>query len=120
MAGAAGLVISGFEVPGGAQESPEMYGLIGKLITVPAQRDALIAILLEGVAGMPGCRSYIVAKDPADANAIWITEVWDSKTSHDASISLSSVKNAIAKGKPLIAGFGEHFVTAPAGGFGLR
>jgi len=23
---------------------------------------------------MPGCLSYIVANDPADANAIWITE----------------------------------------------
>ena len=31
---------------------------------------------------MPGCLSYVVAKDPADENAIWITEVWDSQASH--------------------------------------
>ncbi len=98
---------------------PEMYGLIGKLIAAPDQRDALIAILLEGIAGMPGCLSYVVAKDAADANAIWITEVWDSQASHAASLTLPSVQQAIARGKPLIAGFGEHIVTAPVGGQGL-
>lgn len=85
----------------------------------PGERDALIAILLEGVAGMPGCRSYVIAHDPADDNAIWITEVWDDQASHEASLSLPSVLVAIARGKPLIAGFGERFVTTPVGGHGL-
>ena len=79
----------------------------------------MIAILLEGIANMPGCLSDIVAKDANDANAIWITEVWDSQASHDASLSLPSVKAAITKGRPLIAGFGDRFVTAPFGGHGL-
>lgn len=96
-----------------------MYGLIGKMTAVAGQRDALIAILLEGVSGMPGCLSYVVAKDPADADALWITEVWDSEASHAASLSLPSVRGAIAKGKPLIAGFGDHVVTEPVGGHGL-
>lgn len=96
-----------------------MYGLIGKMKTVPGQRDALIAILIEGVSGMPGCLSYIVAQDPADPNAIWITEVWDSKESHKASLALPSVQAAIAKGRPMIAGFGERFETTPVGGQGL-
>jgi quinol monooxygenase YgiN len=100
-------------------EQTKMYGLIGKMTAVAGQRDALIAILLEGLADMPGCLSYIVAKDPADANAIWITEVWDSQASHKASLSLPSVKQAIARGKPLIAGFGESIVTEPVGGPGL-
>lgn len=103
-------------------EEKKMYGLIGKMTAVQGQRDALIAILLEGVTtmpGMPGCLSYVIAKDPADANAIWITEVWDSQASHKASLSLPSVKQAIARGKPLIAGFGESFVTEPVGGHGL-
>jgi quinol monooxygenase YgiN len=47
-----------------------MYGLIGKMKAFPGQRDALIAILLDGVSGMPGCRSYVIATDPADADAI--------------------------------------------------
>jgi quinol monooxygenase YgiN len=96
-----------------------MYGLIGKALAKPGERDALMAILLEGVAAMPGCLSYVVAKDPTDANAIWITEVWDSEASHQASLSLPSVKAAISRGRPLIAGFGERFVTEPVGGHGL-
>jgi quinol monooxygenase YgiN len=96
-----------------------MYGLIGKMTAVEGKRDELVAILLDGVSGMPGCLSYIVATDPADGNAIWITEAWDSKASHDASLALASVKAAIAKGRPLIATFGNGTVTTPVGGHGL-
>jgi len=50
----------------------------------PGQRATLAAILGEGTATMPGCLSYIVAEDLADADMLWVTEVWDSKASHDA------------------------------------
>lgn len=96
-----------------------MYGLIGKMTAVPGERDALIQILLEGTGGMPGCLSYVVAADPSDENAIWVTEVWDSAESHEASLSLPAVQEAIAKGRPLIASFDERTVTAPVGGQGL-
>ncbi len=97
-----------------------MYGLIGKMIAAPGTRDTLIAILLESLAGMPGCLSYIVAKDPADADSIWITEAWDSAESHQASLSLPAVQDAIARARPLIAGFGDSITTEPAGGVGLN
>ena len=96
-----------------------MYGLIGKMTAAAGRRDDLISILLEDTTGMPGCLSYIVARDPGDDNAIWITEVWDSPASHKASLTLESVKNAIAKARPLITGFGERFETTPVGGHGL-
>lgn len=98
-----------------------MFGLIGKMIAVSGQRDALISILLEdeGIAEMPGCLSYVVAKDSADENAIWITEAWTNEQSHRASLSLPSVQQAIARGKPLIAGFDHTTVTEPVGGHGL-
>ena len=96
-----------------------MYGLIGSMIAVEGKRDELIKMLLEGVSGMPGCLSYVVAKDPKDANGIWITEVWDGKDSHAASLKLPSVQAAIAKGKPLIAKFGSYKETEPIGGHGL-
>jgi quinol monooxygenase YgiN len=102
-----------------AEDGADMYGLIGKMVAVAGKRDELMAILLSGVGAMPGCLSYIVASDPADANAIWITEAWDSKASHDASLTLPSVKDAIAKGRPLIAAFGSGTVTTPVGGHGL-
>jgi quinol monooxygenase YgiN len=96
-----------------------MHGLIGRMDAVPGQRDALITILLEGVSGMPGCLSYVVAKDPANADAIWITEVWESQEQHQASLTLPSVRAAITKGRPLIAGFSDQTVTEPVGGHGL-
>jgi len=97
-----------------------MYGLIGKIKAVAGQRDALVAILLDGVSGMPGCLSYVVAQDPGDADAIWVTEVWDSQASHKASLSLLSVKDAISRGRPLIAGFDPHIETVPVGGHGIQ
>lgn len=97
-----------------------MYGLIGKMIAAPGKRDALIEILLEGQAELPGCLSYIVARDTEDENAIWIIEVWESQARHQASLSLPSVQQAIERGKPLIAGFGERFETEPVGGVGLE
>jgi quinol monooxygenase YgiN len=96
-----------------------MYGLIGKAKTVDGKRDEFIKLLMDGTGGMPGCLSYVVAKDPTDANAVWITEVWDSKESHEASLKLPAVQAAIAKGRPMIAGFGERFITEPVGGHGL-
>ena len=97
-----------------------MYGLIGKMRAAAGQREALIAILIESVGAMPGCLSYVVARDPGDADAIWITEVWDNADSHQASLALPAVRQAIARAKPLIAGFEQHIETVPVGGHGLR
>ena len=96
-----------------------MYGLIGKLSAVTGKRHELVAALIEGTGGMPGCLSYIVALDPADADGIWITEAWDGAESHKASLSLPQVQAAIAKAKPLIAGFSNRVETVPVGGHGL-
>lgn len=96
-----------------------MYGLIGKIKTVTGQRDAFISILIEEMESMPGCLSYIVAQDPTDVDAIWVTEVWVDQVSHQASLSLPAVQQAIARGRPMIAGFEERFETIPVGGHGL-
>lgn len=96
-----------------------MYGLVGKLLTVPGKRDELVAILLGGTGGMPGCVSYVIAKDATNPDAVWVTEVWESKEAHAHSLTLPAVRDAIARGKPLIAGFGERFETQPVGGTGL-
>jgi len=96
-----------------------MYGLIGKMTATKGKREELIKILLDGVANMPGCISYVVAKDLKDADGIWITEVWDTKESHDNSLKLPNVKEAISKGKPLIKSFDVYHETEPVGGQGL-
>ncbi len=96
-----------------------MYGLISRIDVHPGQRDSLADILLEGLTGLPGCLTYVVAKDSANPDALWVTEVWDSQASHESSLSLPSVQAAIAKGRPMIAGFSERTVTEPLGGHGL-
>lgn len=90
-----------------------MFGLIGKMIATAGHRDELIRILLEGTKDMPGCLSYIIAKDLADKDGIWITEVWENRESHHGSLSLPKVQAAIAKGRPLIAGMEEQTETEP-------
>jgi quinol monooxygenase YgiN len=96
-----------------------MYGVIGKMTAVAGQRDTVAALLLDGTQAMPGCLSYVIATDPADADALWITEVWDSAVSHKASLSLPAVQAVIAKARPLIAGFSNRVETVPIGGQGL-
>ena len=96
-----------------------MYGLISKIDVVAGQRDSLAAILLNGVSGMPGCRSYVVAKDLENPDALWVTEVWDSEATHAESLSLPSVQTAMREGRPMIAGFSERSETEPIGGHGL-
>lgn len=96
-----------------------MYGLIGKMLAAPGKRNELIAIMSEVGEDMPGCRSYVIARDPTNADALWITEVWDSKDSHIGSLKLDSVQNQISRARPIIAGFGERFETEPVGGIGL-
>jgi quinol monooxygenase YgiN len=113
---AAAAVASGLPGPQGARI---MYGLIAKLTAVPGKRDELIRMLGEGTKNMPGCLSYILAKDSVDENAVWVTEIWGSAASHDASLTLTTVKDTIARTKPLVAGFEKVAVTNPVGGIGF-
>src|SRR5699024_9458217 len=91
MAGAAVLSVPGLASSTGGND---LYGIIGKIRAMPGERDALIDILIGSGSGMPGCLSYVVARDPSDPEAIWVTEVWESQASHQASLSLPAVKDA--------------------------
>lgn len=109
-------------VPAAAQTAGRptpLYGLIGKMIARPGRRADLAAILIEGVSTMPGCLSYVIAEDPLAPDALWITEAWESKAAHRASLALPAVKAAIARARPLIAGMETVSETIPIGGHGL-
>ena len=115
--GSAGLLLA---IPAEVLAMDETrYGLIGKLRAQPGKRAELIAILLEGTGEMPGCKAYIVAEDAKESDVIWITEVWDKAESHKASLQLPAVQAAIARGRPLIAGFDSQVELDVAGGVGL-
>ena len=102
------------------KEPITMFGIIGQMHSTPGGRAKLIDILLAGTKDMPGCKLYAISADSSDETGLWITEIWDSAESHKASLQLPAVQNAIAKGKPLIAGFGDRHVVNPVGGFGLE
>jgi quinol monooxygenase YgiN len=93
-----------------------MYGLIGKITALTGRRDDLATILIQGTNAMPGCLSYVVAADATEPDALWVTEVWDSQANHRASLQLPGVQAAIARGRPLIAGFSNRVETVPIGG----
>ena len=93
----------------------EMYGLIAQMKAVPGKRSELIAILYAGTRDIPGNQLYLIAEDLDDPDAIWITEVWNTKTDHANSLQLPAVQEAIAKGRPLIEGMGMRAETKPLG-----
>ena len=97
-----------------------MYGLIVKLTVAAGKREQMIEVLRDSAGDMPGCMSYVVAKDSGDADTLWVTEVWDSVESHDASLTLPSVRSAIPRGKELVVGFEKVAVTTPVWGTGLE
>ncbi|CAM8640051.1 MULTISPECIES: putative quinol monooxygenase [Sphingobium] len=116
MLGLAAAAIAASAIPAAAQEAKPRYGLIGQMLSLPGKRDELVGYLRDATGAMPGCLSYIIALDSENPDAIWITEVWDSRESHAASLKLPAVQTAIAKARPIIAGFGQRFETVPVAG----
>ena len=96
-----------------------MYGMIAKLAILPGKREEMVGILRESAANMPGCLSYVVAEDSANENVFWVTEVWDSESSHDTSLSLPAVQDAIPRAKAIVSNFEKIAVTTPVWGVGL-
>ena len=91
----------------------EAYGIIGQMTVAPEMREFVIAAMLEGTRDMPGNIAYIIAEDAEDDNALWITEVWQTKTDHANSLKLPKVQEAIAKARPHITGMGTRAETKP-------
>lgn len=96
-----------------------MFGFIAKLTAKPGTREQLIFALSQNSSSMPGCLSYIAAKDSKDDNSIWVTEVWETEKHHKESLSQPSVQQAMALGKPLIAAFEAVATTEPVGGHSM-
>lgn len=79
---------------------------MGSMRATPGHRDDVVAILLRGLDELPaaGCSSYVVNVSDTDPDTIWVFEVWASKTQHDASLQLPSVRAAIASAMPMLTG----------------
>lgn len=97
-----------------------MFGQINRITAVAGKRDEVERLVRSGSDQMPGCRSYIVAKDAGDADVIWVTEVWDNAEMHAASMDIPEVKAAVTQAMPMIAGFETVATTVPAEGEGWK
>lgn len=65
---------------------------------------------------MPGCWSYVIAKDAAAENVVWVTDVWESQAAHDASFALRAVQVVMPQVKPMIVTFDRIATTEPVEG----
>ncbi len=83
------------------------YLLNGSLTAKEGHGEALANILVEAsalVSTAKGCIKYVVAIDKNDANTVYITEIWDSKADHDASLNVPGVKELIMQAMPILSG----------------
>lgn len=99
------------------------YLLHGKLTAQPGQREALAGILIQAsalVSTAQGCKLYVVGLLPEDSDSVYITEIWDSKADHDASLQVPGVRELIMQAMPLLAGKPEKGQEIEImGGFGV-
>ena len=99
-----------------------MYAMTGKLSAQPGKRGQLAEILLHAskmVAGMQGCRSYIVLEDVQAESTLWVFEMWDDKESHDASLRDENVRALIGEAMPILAGAPDGAELHVLGGHGV-
>ena len=97
------------------------YGYAGTMRTRPGHRDAVVDVLLSGVDGLRtvGCQLYVVAVADSDPDLIWVTEVWDSKAAHDASLQLPQTREVISRAMPMLTGEFTGQETTVVGGLGV-
>jgi quinol monooxygenase YgiN len=79
----------------------------GKLVARQGYRDELANILADAsklVAGVKGCTLYVIGLDKNDDNAVFVTEIWDSKEDHDNSLKIEAVTALIKRAMPLLDG----------------
>ena len=97
------------------------FGYIGSMKVKPGHRAEGAAVLVSGSEGLraAGCELYVVTESATDEDTIWVTEVWQSKEHHDASLQLPEVTAAIGQVMPLLTGEFTQQPTRVLGGLGL-
>ncbi len=97
------------------------FGYIGSMKAKAGRRDEVVRILLSGTDGLrrAGCRAYIVGLSGSDDDVIWVSEVWETKDQHRASLQLPETTAAISTAMPLLTGEFTSQELSVAGGLGL-
>jgi quinol monooxygenase YgiN len=97
------------------------YGYIGSMKVKPGHRTEVVAVLVAGADGLrkAGCDLYVVTESATDEDTVWVSEVWESKEHHDASLQLPEAKASIGKVMPLLTGEFTRQETHVVGGLGI-
>lgn len=102
--------------------------MVGRLVTFsarPGEGDALAARLLdvaESVRGTPGCRLYVIGRETADRDRVWVNELWESQADVDAALAAlgsEAGRARLAEIMALLSGPPERTDLEPLGGPGL-
>jgi quinol monooxygenase YgiN len=97
------------------------YGYLGSMRTRYGHRDEVVAILLAGADELRalGCELYVVGVSDTDRDVIWVTEVWQSREHHQASLQTPAAQAAIATAMPLLTGEFTRQELTIVGGLGV-
>ncbi|MBU2669139.1 antibiotic biosynthesis monooxygenase [Actinoplanes bogorensis] len=95
-----------------------LYGYLGSMKTKPGHRDEVASILTSGADGLraAGCHLYVVGLAADDDVTIWVSEIWESREAHDASLQLPETRAAIGRAMPMLTGEFTSQETVVAGG----
>lgn len=97
------------------------FAMFGKLTAVPGKRQELAAMMLSSgdtLSAMEGCIYYIIHEAEEEPDVLWITELWESREAHAASLQNEQVRELIGRCRHLIADAGGIKVK-PLGGIGF-
>jgi len=97
-----------------------MYALLGRMRARAGKRDEVIDLMTGSTEAMPGCRLYVVGRDAGDDDTICVTEIWDSKADHEASLQIPAVRETIDRAMPMLdLSDAQQFPFEPVGGHGI-
>jgi quinol monooxygenase YgiN len=89
-----------------------MFSVFGRMTALPGRRDELITVLLDGFrAGGDdsGLLDYSINTAFDDPDAIWLTQLWADKDTHDATTRSEAVAAVSRQVPALLAGQPEGF-----------
>lgn len=92
------------------------FANVGTLGTKAGKRDEVVAILTRRNPQLEsaGCLLYEVGTNDDEPDTVFVAELWTSAEAHQASLSLDTVREAIAEAMPLLSGQmgGDRFTVA--------
>ena len=79
---------------------------VGALGAVAGKRDLLVEILTRRSADLEGagCLLYEVGVNDNQPDTVFVAELWESAETHQRSLQLASVHDAIREARPLLSG----------------